>query len=88
MATKRRMERISNRNYDSDIRINSLIRSKLVYLINELNSLLEDRHSSVFPELTSRVIFKTIRDIRMYRRLATKINPLLIDEAEALTYKR
>ena len=88
MATKRRMERISSRNYDSDIRINSLIRSKLVYLINELNQLLKDRHSSVFPELTGRVIFKTIRDIRMYRRLAVKINPLLIDEAEALVYKR
>ena len=88
MATAKRMERISSRNYDSEIRMNSMIRGKLIYLINELNQMLADRHSSNFPELTNKVIFKTIRDIRMYRFLATKVNPLLIDEAEALTYKR
>ena len=65
-----------------DYRIKNMIVSKLAYLTNELNDLLSQRHSSDYPELTIQVILKTIRDIRVWRRLATKIDPLYIDEAE------
>ena len=82
------MERILKRKRYLEDRIDNLIRSKLIYLTNELRELLLDRHTTQFPELTGRVIKKTINDIRMYQLLAVKINPLLIDEAELLTKVR
>ena len=88
MAIVRNTERILNRKRYLEDRIDNMIRSKLIYLTNSLNEMLQERHTSAFPELTAEVILKTIRDIRMYRLLAVKINPLLIDEAEMLTKVR
>ena len=82
------MERILKRKRYLEDRIDNMIRSKLIYLTNSLNEMLQERHTSDFPELTNKVILKTIRDLRMYRLLAVKINPLLIDEAEMLTKVR
>ena len=88
MATTKRMAKISNNLHYYDYRIKNMIISKLANLTNELRDLLSQRHSSDYPELTNQVIFKMVRDIRVWRRLATKIDPLLIDEAETLTYKK
>ena len=82
------MERILKRKRYLEDRIDNMVRSKLIYLTNSLNEMLQERHKSPFPELTASVILKTIRDLRMYRLLAVKVNPLLIDEAELLTKVR